>query len=257
MPPAARSNARSLYVQVADLLRTQIKAGEYDPETPLPREEDLIKRHQVSRDTVRKALALLTQEGLIYSTGRNRYVRVYSPLEWSLHRFEHSSTREDEGQESLDAWSRAVVEQGRTPRQEVKVSMEKPPKEIAQGLEVDPGEFVVVRRRIRYVDDVPYQLSTSYFPRDVVEGTPLMEEGDVSAKGGILAASGHPQKRYLDRIKSRPPEHDEVEKLGLPQGTSVIEHTRIGYDADGRPLRLMVTIAPGDRHVLVYEVPAE
>ncbi|UNS99238.1 GntR family transcriptional regulator [Streptomyces tubbatahanensis] len=254
--PAARSSARSLYAQVADLLRKEIKDNQYAPDQPLPREEDLVKKHGVSRDTVRKALAQLTQEGLIYSTGRSRYVRLYSPLEWSLHRFEHSSGRSDEGSEALDAWSRAVVDQGRKPRQDVEVSMRKPPPEVAAGLEVDANEFVVVRQRTRYVDEVPYQLSTSYFPHDVAEGTPLMEEGDVSAKGGILAASGYPQKRYLDRIKSRMPMHDEAERLGLPQGTAVIEHTRIGYGEDDRPLRMMVTIAPGDRHTLVYEVPA-
>lgn len=46
---------------------------------------------------------------------------------------------------------------------------------------------------------------------------------------------------------------EEVSRLEIDAGTPVAAITRTGYGADDRPLRVMVTIAPGDRHLLVYE----
>lgn len=55
----------ALYAQLADLLRDQIEDGTYGPGAMLPSEEQLSDSHEVSRNTVRRATALLTTEGLI------------------------------------------------------------------------------------------------------------------------------------------------------------------------------------------------
>jgi DNA-binding GntR family transcriptional regulator len=56
-----------------------------------------------------------------------------------------------------------------------------------------------------------------------------------------------------DEITVRMPTPEETELLKLPPGTPVGEIVRIGYGKDDRPVRVMVTIAPGDRHLLVYD----
>jgi GntR family transcriptional regulator len=128
---------------------------------------------------------------------------------------------------------------------------------IAERLNLDPeNDLVVVRRRVRYVDDMPFQLADSYFPEALVRGTQLMLPKDVSAPGGLLASIGHPQARFIDEIKIRMPTKEESSRLGLPTGTPIAEHMRTGYGKDKSPLRVMVTIAPGDRHTLVYELEA-
>jgi hypothetical protein len=49
----------------------------------------------------------------------------------------------------------------------------------------------------------------------------------------------------------------EIEQsITPPTGTPVAEHIRAGLGKDGKPLRVMVTIAPGDLHTLVYELDA-
>lgn len=55
----------SKYVQIASLLRAQIQQGVYKSTMRLPTEMELAETYQVNRQTVRRALALLTQEGLI------------------------------------------------------------------------------------------------------------------------------------------------------------------------------------------------
>ena len=65
-----------LYVQLAAILREQITSGELAPDAPLPSESYLQQEHGVSRVTVRKAVELLRNEGLVYTLPqRGSYVR--------------------------------------------------------------------------------------------------------------------------------------------------------------------------------------
>lgn len=56
---------RARYRQLADILRTKILAGEWEPGRTLPAERDLGHEYQVSQTTVRKALAIVAAEGLV------------------------------------------------------------------------------------------------------------------------------------------------------------------------------------------------
>jgi len=53
------------YQSIADDLRIQIEAGKYASAASLPTEYDIGRTYQVSRQTVRQALALLVRDGLI------------------------------------------------------------------------------------------------------------------------------------------------------------------------------------------------
>lgn len=65
-----------LYVQVATILREQIAAGELAPGDPVPSESQLQATHKVSRVTVRKAVDVLRNEGIVYTIPqRGTYVR--------------------------------------------------------------------------------------------------------------------------------------------------------------------------------------
>ncbi|WP_219419673.1 GntR family transcriptional regulator [Pseudonocardia nigra] len=56
---------RGTYRKIADDLRRQVAAGDLLPGTLVPSELTLVEQYQVSRGTVRSALALLVAEGLI------------------------------------------------------------------------------------------------------------------------------------------------------------------------------------------------
>jgi len=245
---------RPMYEQVAATLRLAITEGDIDHESPLPSEAELRERYGVSRDTVRRALALLTQEGLITTgQGRARYIRSYAPFRWRVSHFESGDRGDEHG--TRDAWAAEVTRQGRQPSETIDVSIVIPPTHIAQRLELtQESSFAVVRRRVRFVDGQPYQLADSYFPESLVRGTPLMEPRPVAAPGGLLASLGHTPVKLVDEITVRMPTVDETSRLELPAATPVAEIMRTGYGVDEKPLRVMVTIAPGDRTILVYEL---
>ena len=76
LSPVSRESQVPLYHQVANDLRGQIAAGRWQPGDRIPPEPQLIELYGASRVTVRQALALLTQEGLLSrSSGRGTFVR--------------------------------------------------------------------------------------------------------------------------------------------------------------------------------------
>lgn len=65
-----------LYQQLADLLRADIESGRLLPNRPIPSETTLRQQHGVSRDTVRHALDVLRDAGVVVTVrGKGTYVR--------------------------------------------------------------------------------------------------------------------------------------------------------------------------------------
>jgi DNA-binding GntR family transcriptional regulator len=63
-----------LYQQLATILRNQIASGKITDK--LPSESYLQQQHGVARGTVRKAIEILTEEGLVYTiAARGTFVR--------------------------------------------------------------------------------------------------------------------------------------------------------------------------------------
>lgn len=72
----SRHTDRSVYVQLADILRADIQAGRYRPGERLPSEREMHAQHGVARGTVREALNRLKAEGLItVEHGKGAFVR--------------------------------------------------------------------------------------------------------------------------------------------------------------------------------------
>jgi GntR family transcriptional regulator len=68
-------SSEPMYAQLAGILRGKITAGELTHLDPLPSESTLVQEYGVSRDTVRRAVAVLRDEGLVFTVPqRGTYV---------------------------------------------------------------------------------------------------------------------------------------------------------------------------------------
>ncbi|GGK93147.1 hypothetical protein GCM10012284_28870 [Mangrovihabitans endophyticus] len=125
---------------------------------------------------------------------------------------------------------------------------------LKQRLKLADGELAAVRRRVLYLDGEPFNTNDSYFPLAMVQNTEIMRPADI-ARGAneVLAEAGYPQVRLLDEIYARMPSPDEIQRLKLAPGTPISCHICTGVCPDGTPVRVVVNILPGDRHVIVYE----
>jgi GntR family transcriptional regulator len=76
VPQINPRGAEPPYRQIAAWLRARIEAGEFRPgEDPLPSEKDLIQLFGVARDTARRAVQVLRDEGLVVTVPqRGTYV---------------------------------------------------------------------------------------------------------------------------------------------------------------------------------------
>ena len=67
--------AEPLYAQLAAILRSKIESGELAHLSPLPSEATLVQEYGVSRDTARRAVQALRDEGLVFTVPqRGTYV---------------------------------------------------------------------------------------------------------------------------------------------------------------------------------------
>jgi DNA-binding GntR family transcriptional regulator len=235
-------------------LRRQIHDGILGPGALLPSEPEVAREYDVSRQTARTALQALEREGLvIVRPRRGRVVRSNQRLRWHLTEFEppdHTVLT------TSDAWETDIEKQGHDPtRQDLQVERITPPEAIATRLNLDPRtDTCIVRRHVRYIDGKPAIISDDYFDEQLVRGTELAEPEDTKREN-ILAEAGYEQVYDIDEILTRMPIPEESERLGIPAGTPVAEHIRTGYTAADKPVRVMLSVVPGDTLILQYIIP--
>ncbi|NMO54534.1 GntR family transcriptional regulator [Actinoplanes sp. TBRC 11911] len=64
-----------LYVQVAAAIEARIKAGDLQPDRPIPSENQLVQQYGIAKGTARKVIQLLRDRGLVVTVvGRGTYV---------------------------------------------------------------------------------------------------------------------------------------------------------------------------------------
>lgn len=249
-----------LYRELAAELREEIISGGLLPGAPLPTEAELAEARNVSRNTVRLALGTLQSEGLI-TTGRGRggrHVQTRQVLEFSASASESMARADQRVQigSGVDAWVADNEDQGHIGTQQISVEIAVPPVRIARLLELPEGARAAARRRLRLVDGKPHNLADTWYPLDIADGTPIMHPADVvPGTIALMREMGYEQVRYRDEIEGRAPTPTEAQRLRIPTGWPVIVHLRTGYTT-ARPVKVSLTVWPGDRTRLVYDLPA-
>lgn len=70
-----RDGPTPVYLQLAAILRRRIQVGEFPPARALPSETTLMQEYGLARETVRKGVRVLRDEGLVQIVqGRGAYV---------------------------------------------------------------------------------------------------------------------------------------------------------------------------------------
>src|SRR5215472_4492633 len=247
---ARREVAQPKYQEIADRLREQVSSGALEPGQRLPSEPDLAAEHDASRNTVRLAIALLINQGLVVSRqGLGTFVvEPTRPFTALLSRIKEPPD-EHHASQSLPVVHPAADESEMV-RLIVETSAASP--SVAEKFDIAPGDPVVVRRSQYFIGDVPWQLINSYYPSDLAKGTALEQAGEIEAGSiGLLAELGYPQQGFVDEIGARMPNAREFDLFKLVSGMPVLVVTRTSYSAD-RPIRLTRYIYRADRVRLLH-----
>jgi DNA-binding GntR family transcriptional regulator len=241
----------TVWSQIAAELRAQIADGTLPPDGQLPTEADLKDRYGVARATVRQALVALVNEGLIVPRApRGYFVRHRKPLFYRP----QTEFRPQPASPEMDRFIAEHSQAGREPSQTIEVVIVEPAPDIARRLRLDDGDLVVVRRRVRSLDGEPFNTNDTHFPLKLVQGSEIMKPVDIPRGANeVLRELGYDQVRALDEFYVRMPSPEETSRLQLGPGTPVACHINTGLTEDGTPVRVVVNVLPGDRHVIVYE----
>jgi GntR family transcriptional regulator len=252
------ADPRPLYQQLASLLRGQIRTQALEPGERIPTEAELAQQYDISRNTVRLALDVLRNEGMITSQqGRGAFVRSEPPLKYFASQT-GSRRKRLQADRRRDTFAQQIEAQGKTPRQISTVEVIPADSEIASRLSINPETDVAVRRRIMYANDEPLQLGDSYYPLEMVRDSKIMNSADViEGTDQVLEDLGYVPNRYEDEIAFRMPTSEEATQLYLNPSTPVARLVRISFDQHDKPIEVYIVILPGDKHILLYDVDAQ
>ena len=211
---------RSLRHSLAQELRTRILAGEWRPGDRIPSEPELARRRTVSRSSMRAAITMLEEDGVVSRKhGSGTYVTHQPALPHDLGR--------NFGVSSL------IRSTGMTPGTVEESSGTVPaPAAVAEALGVPEGEPVSSLRRVRtangrrVVDVTDWCRVEHIAPADL----PEISDGSIYA---ALADRGLAVEHGVADLTPRNADGDLARRLDVPRGSLLLTFDQVDRSADG------------------------
>jgi GntR family transcriptional regulator len=224
-----------VYLRLASTLRGLIELGDLKGGDALPSERDLAQAAGLSRVTVRKALEVLGDEGLIERRqGAGSFV-----------------TRQIEQPASVligftdDMRRRGALAASRVIQQSIGLP---DPSEILK-LGLSPSDRVLRLSRVRLSDGEPLAIEHAVVPAGA------LGDAEVGASlYGALKAQGNMPVRALQRVQAGIATPAEATLLNLTPGSPVLRIERRSFLANGRPIEVTVSAYRGDRYDFIAEL---
>jgi GntR family transcriptional regulator len=231
--PAPAADGTPLFAWVRDQLRAEILDGQLAPGGQLPSESELITRFGVSRITVRRALAELQSAGLISTvSGKGSFVsrpnnaRAHGPLVGVLETIRRRGHR---------AHGRLVS------HRRVAASLE-----IAQALAIAPGTPVGAVTVLRYRDDQPFVIGTSWFDPALSARVAAEDLSELDVTVVIEEVLGLRVARTRVRVEAVLADARTARRLQCEAGAAILRLHTTSYGFDGRAISHAVTDCRGD-----------
>lgn len=223
------------YRTIADELRHRVQSGELAAGALLPSESELSAAYDVSRVTVRKALDVLREAGLVDSRQGFGWFVAADPVRQSLGR--------------LGTIEAQLADLGvSSERRVVGFRFTDAPAWVGQVLGVDT---VLEVRRVNHADGQPFARVTVWCSEEVgarlsradVESSPFYELVDVPIGGATQTIGAAAAGR------------DDATLLAVPMGSPVLRCERVTRDVEGRPVLVSEHVFPGHRTEFVVDLP--
>jgi len=238
-PRPEKAERTRLVEAVGAALKREIASGRFAESDVLPGERELSEMLDVSRTTLRRAIAGLVDEGVLaHRHGAGTFVRRKPPhVEQPLSRL--TSFTEDMALRGLAASSR-VIEEGTF----------LPTPEEAMMLGVGPGESVYRLSRLRLADGVPMAIDYAAVPLKFLDRAHTAEDSLYAT----LEQAGFRPVRALQRMRAIIIAEAEAELLEIEPGSPALDIQRIAYIGDGRCVEFTRSFYRSDTFDFVAEL---
>ncbi len=227
------------YVQLYRHLAASIASGRLEPDSQLPPERDLADLAEVSRVTVRKAVAQLVTDGLVEQRrGAGSFVRARVP------KLEHTLS-------TLTSFTEYMLARGKSSSSQVlQRGLFAPTPDESIALGISGGGLVARIERLRSADGTPIALERSSLPVDIL---PQPEKVETSLYT-VLREQGGAPTRAIQRITAINLAPDEARMLNLAEGSAALRIDRTGYLPTGRPIEFTRGVYRSDIYDFVAEL---
>jgi GntR family transcriptional regulator len=229
-----------LYCQIRDQLRDQILAGAFQTGEMLPTEQQISAQTGVSRMTVRQALAQLASEGWVErQRGRGTFVadRKKIPTELQYIGLNYTQFIRRAG----------LAPATRVLRQEIQPA----PQEVADWLQIPPGEATVFIFRLRLIADEPVAVERLHLPHHRVPGLEQIDLNNRSLHQTLHEHYALVPDHARDVVEISIAEPYEAGLLQVAECTPVARVLSLDFLADQTPLILNQVTHRSDRFRLI------
>ena len=226
------------YKQVFDALKEQIMNCRYAPGQKIPPERLLCQEFGVSRITVRHALRLLQERGLVERfRGRGTFVRSVRPKKIPILTCDFTGSV-----------------QSQAPNMKRKLLARKeisPSSHIANVLGLEQSQQCLLAIRLDLLFDEALAYDRAYI---LSEFTSSLDDEVLAAIDFLelwLEREGLDISYYVENIEAVEADSQAVEYLGVSQGSAMLRTTDICYDTHGKAIAVFESIYRGDRIRLI------
>ncbi|MHB8457112.1 MAG: GntR family transcriptional regulator [Acidimicrobiales bacterium] len=231
------------YLRIYEDLAARILAGEYRPAALLPSQRELSNQYGVTLMTLRQALQMLQDEGLIDARpGTGTFVAAprYAYDLGHLRSFAQDM-----------AFQGALVE---TQVISARTLVAPPPVAARLGLPKHGRAYAI--RRVRLIDNRPVVLQDSYLPPRLgrMLGTRELEDRSLYA---VLAEAGVSVNRATETICPAALDSDDAKLLHRDPGATALLSHHVSFDAEDTPVIDDLALLPGDSVVITANRDSE
>lgn len=224
----------ALYLQVKNIILKNIQNQTWRANSLIPTEQELMDTFNVSRTTIRQAISLLVQEGLLEKRQGKGTIVLPMKLISNLGR--------------LRGFAEEVMDRGMVPRSLLIRSELMPMLHYEKSmLQVPEHESVLLIERVRYANDIPIALERSCWPEKI--GRILLQNDLNSANFyEVLESNNIYLKQAKEKISAINATVNEADHLGIRAGEALLEMTRLSYGLDGQPIEFTKTKYRSDQY---------
>lgn len=230
------------HTQISEWLRQQIENGTFEADEKLPSENELCRKFDVSRVTVRKALQTLESEGLIYrSQGLGSFVCDDRSRQSFIRLTDFVEDMRRAGMEA----SSEVIQLKPVPV----------PEFVEPVLQVTPGSKVLRLDRLRMGGGKPIAFDITWLPMfygQLIEGYELEDE---TIYGILERDYDIPVEKGYYRIEAANADDHLARHLNVAEGQALLLIDRLSLTVGEKPIYYQRRYYRSDR--IVYELTAE
>lgn len=229
-----------LHMRISEELRERISRGEYAPGEQLPSEHQLIIQFDVSRITVRRAIANLVSQGLVTSHhGKGVFVKEQRLAVYSL-------------SSPLVFFEEDIKCQGAEPSIcNLFFEVVRAPANVRQTLQLPTrNSQVYLQKKLLLIEDMPVALDTSYILPNL--GKAFAAELQDCMTFPILERNGISIERIEATFESTRADRELSTHLDIPLGEPLLVYCYTAYTTQNKPILCGRAPSRGDR--LSYSV---